>query len=203
MPETSRQTTEGKAIHPLMLRIAHWGNAVAMLVLIASGWQIYNAAPIAPFTFPAPMTLGGWLGGALLWHFAAMWLAMVSFIFYVIYGFASGRFSEKFSGFSFPLFFSDIRAALSGTLIHDKTGQYNAVQKLLYVGIIVIIALAILSGLAIWKPVQFQWLTAFFGGFQFARLVHFITMILICGFLLIHMVMAFLVPASLRAIISG
>jgi len=190
-------------LHPRVIRITHWVNATAMLVMIMSGWQIYNAAPIFPFLFPQSITIGGWLGGALLWHFAAMWVLMANFALYCVYGFISGRFRSKFWPIRRADLMTDLRSALTGRLVHEDLSTYNAIQKLLYAGVIGAIALAILSGFALWKPVQLQMLTNLFGGFQGARLVHFLAMAAITGFLLVHVAMALLVPKTLRAMTRG
>ena len=192
-----------KIIQPAWVRIAHWINAVAMILMIMSGWQIYNASPLFDFTFSSSITLGGWLGGALLWHFAAMWLLMVNGLVYVVLGFATGRFRKKLLPITAGGVISDTRAALTGRLSHDDLTRYNYVQKLLYAGIIVIGVLIVLSGLSIWKPVQFQYLTALFGGYDVARYVHFFCMAAICAFLVVHVALAVLVPKSLRAMIIG
>ena len=85
----------GQAIHPLYVRITHWINALAVLVMIGSGWQIYNASPLFPFLFPRSITIGGWLAGALMWHFAAMWVLVINGIVYVTLGIVTGRFRRK------------------------------------------------------------------------------------------------------------
>ncbi|GAC1622107.1 MAG: cytochrome b/b6 domain-containing protein [Bradyrhizobium sp.] len=195
--------TPGKAIQPAWVRIVHWINAVAMILMILSGWQIYNASPLFGFRFSHAITLGGWLGGALLWHFAAMWLLMVNGLVYLALGFASGRFRQKLLPITPGGVISDARAALTGQLSHDDLSRYNYVQKLLYAGIIVVGILIVLSGLSIWKPVQLQYLTALFGGYDVARYVHFICMAAICAFLIVHVALAMLVPKSLRAMIIG
>src|SRR5262245_524800 len=82
-------------IHPLWLRVTHWINAVAVVIMVGSGWEIYNASPLFPFTFPQGVTIGGWLAGALLWHFAAMWLLAVNGLVYLALGIATGRFRRK------------------------------------------------------------------------------------------------------------
>lgn len=190
-------------LHPRVIRITHWVNAIAMLIMIMSGWQIYNAAPIFPFLFPQSITIGGWLGGALLWHFAAMWVLMVNFALYCAYGVISGRFRSKLWPIRGAELIADLRSALAGRLVHEDLSTYNAVQRLLYAGVIGAIALAILTGFALWKPVQLQALTALFGGFQGARLVHFFAMAAITGFLLVHVAMALVVPKTLRAMTRG
>lgn len=206
--ETLGRTPDHRAafaapIHPLIVRIAHWINAVAMVVMIGSGWQIYNASPIFPFRFPGVLTLGGWLGGALQWHFAAMWVLAANGLVYLAYGALSGRFARKFLPISFGAVFQDVAAAFSGKLAHDDLAIYNSVQKLLYAGVIAAGVLAVASGLAIWKPVQFGMLAGLFGDFDTARVIHFIAMSSIVGFLVVHVVMSLLVPRSLLAMLRG
>jgi thiosulfate reductase cytochrome b subunit len=190
-------------IHPAWVRVTHWINALAMLVMIGSGWQIYDAAPLFGFTFPRQLALGNWLAGALLWHFAAMWLLMANGVVYLVLGILSGRFRRKL----FPVrpheVFGDLFAALRGKLAHDDLSVYNAVQKLLYLAIIVTGIAIVLSGLSIWKPVQFHALTSLFGGYNTARYVHFAAMTTIVAFLVVHVSLAVLVPKSLRAMIVG
>lgn len=197
-------TATTKVIQPAWVRTMHWINAVAIILMIMSGWQIYNASPLFSFLrFSHSITIGGWLGGALLWHFAAMWLLTVNGLAYVIMGFATGRFARKLLPISAGGVISDTKAALTGKLSHDDLTKYNQVQKLLYAGIIVVGVLVVLSGLSIWKPVQLQWLTALFGGYDAARYVHFFCMSAIVAFLVIHVALAVLVPKSLRAMLIG
>ncbi len=193
----------GRVIHPAWVRAMHWANAFAIIIMIMSGWQIYNASPLFNFTFPAAVTLGGWLGGGIMWHLAAMWLLMVNGLFYLITGFLTGRFRRKLTPISAGGVVDDAKAALTGKLSHDDISKYNNVQKLLYAGIMVVGVLVVLSGLSIWKPVQFQYLTAIFGGYDFARYVHFFMMAAIVAFLVIHIALSLLVPKSLRAMIIG
>jgi thiosulfate reductase cytochrome b subunit len=190
-------------IHPLWVRVTHWINAFAMLIMILSGWRIYNASPLFPFEFPEAITLGGWLAGALQWHFAAMWLLVANGVVYVVLGIATGRFRRKFLPVRPREVMADLRAALSGRLSHEDLSVYNSVQRLLYLGVLLAGVVVVLSGLAIWKPVQFQELTALFGGYEPARHVHFFAMAAIVAFLAVHIVMALLVPKSLRAMIVG
>jgi thiosulfate reductase cytochrome b subunit len=191
------------AVHPLHIRITHWLNALAVLIMIGSGWQIYNASPVFPFAFPNSVTLGGWLAGALLWHFAAMWLLVANGLVYVFLGLATGRFRRKLLPIRPAEVARDLKAALTGRLSHDDLARYNAVQKTLYIGILLTGVVIVASGLAIWKPVQLRELAAVFGGFEGARRVHFYAMAAIVLFLALHVVMAFLVPKSLRAMIRG
>jgi thiosulfate reductase cytochrome b subunit len=190
-------------IHPLWVRVQHWINAVAMIVMIMSGWQIYNASPLFDFVFPRSITLGGWLAGALLWHFAAMWVLAINGLIYLVLGILTGRFRSKLLPISATGVIDDTRAALAGRLSHGDLSKYNQVQKLLYAGVILAGIVVVLSGLSIWKPVQLQWLTAIFGGYDIARYVHFFAMAAIVGFLVVHVLLAVLVPKSLRAMIVG
>ncbi len=190
-------------IHPLWLRLLHWINAFAMVVMIGSGWQIYNASPLFDFSFSRSITIGGWLGGALQWHFAAMWLLAINGVLYLLLGVITGRFRDKLWPISVAGIGHDLRQALSFKLSHADLSRYNQVQKLLYTGVIIAGIIAVLSGMSLWKPVQWQTLTALFGGYDAARYVHFFAMTAICGFLVIHIVLALLVPRALRAIILG
>ena len=190
-------------IHPRWVRITHWINAVAMVVMIMSGWQIYNASPLFDFDFPRSITLGGWLAGALLWHFAAMWVLAINGLIYLALGFASGRFRRKLIPIRVGELFGTMREALTFRLSHDDLSRYNAVQKILYIVVILAGVIVVLSGLSIWKPVQLWWLTALFGGYDAARFVHFFAMATIVGFLVVHVLLALLVPKSLRAMITG
>jgi thiosulfate reductase cytochrome b subunit len=192
-----------KVIQPAWVRTAHWINAVAMILMIMSGWQIYNASPLFDFRFSHGITLGGWLGGALLWHFAAMWLLMVNGLVYLVTGLATGRFRKKLLPITAGGVVSDVKAALTFKLAHDDLTKYNSVQKLLYAGIIVVGVLIVLSGLSIWKPVQLHWLVMLFGDYAIARYVHFFCMAAIVAFLVVHVALALLVPKSLRAMIIG
>jgi thiosulfate reductase cytochrome b subunit len=202
-PSTVPDTAAAPVIHPGWVRVTHWINALAMLMMIGSGWQIYDASPLFGFEFPRQIALGNWLGGALLWHFAAMWLLVINGLVYVTLGVLTGRFRRKL----FPVYprevLRDLFAALRGRLSHDDLSVYNAVQKLLYLGILLTGVVIVSSGLSIWKPVQFQWLTSFYGGYDTARYVHFAAMTAIVAFLLVHGTLAVLVPKSLRAMIVG
>ncbi|MGC2717912.1 MAG: cytochrome b/b6 domain-containing protein [Pseudolabrys sp.] len=190
-------------IHPRWVRVCHWINALAILVMIGSGWQIYNASPLFGFTFPGSITLGGWLAGALLWHFAAMWVLVINGVIYVTLGILTGRFRRKLLPIRPSEVVADVKAALTFKLAHDDLSHYNAVQKLLYSGVILAGIVIVLSGLSIWKPVQFQELTALFGGYDTARYVHFFAMAAIVGFLIVHVALALIVPRSLRAMVTG
>ena len=194
----------GELIHPRWVRITHWINALAMFMMIGSGWQIYDASPLFAFlNFPPALALGGWLAGALLWHFAAMWLLVINGIVYVTFGFATGRFHRKLLPIWPRAVLDDFLAALRGRLSHEDLAVYNSVQRLLYAGVLLAGVVIVLSGLSIWKPVQFKYLTDFFGGYDTARYVHFFAMTAIVAFLTIHVALALIVPKSLRAIILG
>ena len=190
-------------IHPLIVRATHWLNALATVVMIMSGWAIHNAYPTLPFRFPEIVTLGSGLAGALQWHFAAMWLLAINGAVYLSYGALSGRFRRKLLPIHPSDIIRDVRAALTGQLAHDDLSVYNAAQRLLYASVIGAGILIVISGIAIWKPVQFRILTTLLGDFDAARLIHFASMTAIALFLAVHVVMALLVPSSLRAMILG
>jgi thiosulfate reductase cytochrome b subunit len=204
-PKAPPRPAPPRTIHPIWVRVTHWVNALAILVMVTSGWQIYNASPIFAFLrhIPVELTLGKWLAGALLWHFAAMWVLVLNGLVYIALGIATGRFRMKFFPLSVRAFIADVAAALRGKLSHEDLSVYNMVQKLLYLGVILLGVVVVLSGIAIWKPVQFQELTFLFGGYDFARIVHFAAMAGIVAFVLIHVAVAILVPKSLIAMIRG
>jgi len=190
-------------VHPLTVRVAHWVNALAVLMMVLSGWRIYNASPLFDFEFPKPITLGGWLAGALQWHFAAMWLLALNGAAYLAYGIASGHLRRKLLPLSPGAVLGDLASALRGRLAHDELAVYNAAQRAAYLGAIVLLTLLVLSGLAIWKPVQLHWLAVPFGDYEGARLVHFCAMAGIVLFVLVHVAMALLVPRTLVMMLTG
>jgi len=193
-----------RRLHPLPLRIMHWLNALATIIMIGSGWKIYNDEVLFGWLhFPQWITIGGGAEGALQWHFFAMWLLMLNGLFYLGYGIATGRFRRKLFPIRPKEFIANVRDALRFKLAHDDITRYNAVQRLLYVGIIAVIVVQVFSGLAVWKPIQFSELSALFNGFQGSRLVHFLGMSAIVGFLIIHVALALLVPKTIGAMITG
>lgn len=199
-----KSTDRYPRLHPLPVRIMHWVNAVAILIMIGSGWKIYNDEVIFGWLhFPDWMTIGGEAQGALQWHFFAMWVLALNGLCYLAYGIVSGRFRRKLLPIRLREILSNIADALRFRLSHDDITRYNAVQKLLYVGIIAVIVVQVLSGLAVWKPVQFSELASLFYDFQGSRLVHFIGMTAIVGFIVIHVALALLVPKTIGAMVNG
>jgi thiosulfate reductase cytochrome b subunit len=197
-------TPASGAIHPLWVRVTHWLNALAAIVMMLSGWRIYDASPVfAWFRFPTEITLGGWLGGALQWHFAAMWLLVFNGLIYLAMNLASGRFVRKFFPISPRAVWRDFIAALTGKLSHADLRVYNAVQRLAYLFVVVDLIVLVLSGLAIWKSVQFPLLRELMGGYDNARIVHFFAMSLMAAFIVVHLAMVALVPRSLVAMLRG
>jgi thiosulfate reductase cytochrome b subunit len=190
-------------INPLWMRVTHWLNAVAVIVMVLSGWRIYNASPIFAFRIPANLTMGSWLGGALQWHFAAMWLLVANGLVYLLLNFASGRFRKKLLPVSVGGFITDMKAALTGHLAHEDISKYNTVQKVAYLAIILDLVLLVVSGLAVWKSVQFPLLRELMGGFDNARVLHFYAMAFAVAFLVVHLVMVALVPRTLVAMLRG
>ena len=190
-------------IHPLVVRITHWVNVVAVLLMLTSGWQIYNASPLFPFVFPPALTLGGWLAGALQWHFAAMWLFALNGLVYLAYGIVSGHFRRKLLPLSPRAALRDVGAALRGRLAHDDLSVYNAAQRAAYGALIAALALLVASGLAIWKPVQLYWLASLMGDYEGARLLHFFAMAAVVLLVVVHVVMVILVPRTLPTMFTG
>ncbi|RKU02111.1 cytochrome B [Burkholderia sp. Nafp2/4-1b] len=206
VPATGRAAVmpPARKIHPLWVRVSHWLNALAAILMALSGWRIYDASPIyPPFVFPHGITLGGWLGGALQWHFAAMWLLVGNGLFYLTMSIATGRLARKMLPVTPASVWRDVRAALRGQLAHDDLSVYNAVQRAAYLVAIVDLIVLVLSGLTIWKSVQFPLLRELFGGYDNARVVHFWAMSLLVGFFVVHVAMALLVPRSLLAMLRG
>jgi len=186
-----------------------------VIILIGSGWRIYNQEPLFEFlSFPVWLTLGGdyagaervhndfGLAGALLWHFAAMWLLFFSVAVYTVYGFVSGHFRKKFTPIWPHQVLADIKDFLSGKLSHDL-GTRNAVQKLLYGFAVLSMILMLWSGLVLWKPVQFEELGFLLGEYEGARYVHFFGMAGIVGFIIVHLGLTLLVPKVLPPMITG
>jgi thiosulfate reductase cytochrome b subunit len=190
-------------IHPVWMRITHWLNAIAVLVMVASGWRIYNASPFFPFSIPSELTLGGWLGGALQWHFAAMWLLAANGLVYLMLNIASGRLFRKFFPLSVPAIMRDALAALRGQLSLADPRQYNNVQRFAYLFVMLDIVLLVLSGLVLWKSVQFGFLRDLLGGYEFSRRIHFFAMAALVVFVAVHLVMVALVPRTLLTMLSS
>lgn len=191
-------------MHPLIIRISHWTNAIAMIIMIGSGWKIYNDEVLFGFLhFPQPIVLGIWAQHALQWHFFGMWVLMANGLIYLTYGLASGRFRRMLWPIRPREVVAEMVAALTFRLKHADLTHYNAVQKLLYVGIILVVVVQVVSGLAIWKPVQFPFLVSLFYDFQGARLAHFLGMAAICLFMVVHVALALLVPRTILAMLTG
>ena len=191
-------------LHPWPVRITHWINALAMIVMIGSGWGIYDDSVIVNgLFFPHAVRIGGWAAESLLWHFAFMWVLALNGLFYLGYGLITGRLRHRM----FPIRPRDlvetIRETLRLHLAHEDLTVYNAVQKLLYLVVIAAGVMQVVTGVAIWKPVQFGWLADLFGGFQGARIAHFLGMAVIVGFVVVHVALAFLVPRTLVSMLTG
>ena len=192
-----------RPIHPAWLRATHWLNALAVLIMVTSGWRIYDASPLFDFEFPKAITLGGWLGGAIMWHFAAMWLLAANGLVYLLFNAGTGRLVRKFFPLSPRAIAADLGAALRGRLAHADPREYNAVQRAAYLFVIADAVLLVLSGLVLWKSVQFPLLRELLGGYETARRVHFFAMAALVAFVMLHLAMAALVPRTLLAMIRG
>jgi len=189
-----------RVAHPRAVRVMHWIGVYAMGCMIFSGWEIYNASPSLPFLFPHWAGLGGWLGGALAWHLSAMWLLLADGVAYLIYGFASGHFRRDLQPPSPAALAHDLGSALHFRLKH-RSGHYNAVQRLLYGGVVLAVILQTMTGLAIWKPVQFGWLAGVFGGYPVARGLHLAIMLGIVAFVVLHVTLVAIHPSTLKSMV--
>jgi thiosulfate reductase cytochrome b subunit len=159
-------TRHAARLHPLAIRIMHWLNAAAMLIMILSGWAIYNDEVIFGWLhFPNRMTLGDGPEGALQWHFLAMWVLAINGLAYLLYGLATGRFRRMLLPIRIREVIAEIRSALALRLSHDDLTRYNAVQRVLYISVILVGVVQVLSGLVVWKPVQFSEFAVLFGDF--------------------------------------
>ena len=190
-------------IHPLIVRVCHWVNVIAVLIMITSGWAIYNASPLFNWEFPYAITLGGWLAGALQWHFAGMWLFAINGLVYLVYGIASGHFRRKLLPITPAAIFHDIGQALRGKLAHENLAVYNAAQRAAYLALIFFLVLMIATGLVMWKPVQFYWYGQFMGDYEGARYLHFFSMAAIAFIVFVHVVMVVLVPRTFPTMFTG
>lgn len=202
-PSTQVQQTSTATVHPAWLRVTHWLNVLAVMIMVPSGWRIYNAAPFWPFELPSQLTLGGWLGGALQWHFAGMWLLGVNGLLYVSIHLCSGRFANRFLPLSPREVWADLVSALRGRLGHADPSRYNGVQRLAYLSVVLDLVVLVLSGLVLWKSVQFPLLREAMGGYEGARRVHFVAMGVLLAFVAVHLTMVALVPRTLIAMLRG
>ena len=193
-----------RQMHPLPLRIMHWINAVTIFIMIGSGWKIYDDDVIFPIlVFPDSLTIGRWAQHGLQWHFFGMWVFLCNGIAYLSYGIYTGRYRRMLLPIRLSDLIKTVTDSLHFKLAHDDETQYNAVQKLLYIGVMLCgIAIAI-SGLGLWKPIQFAPLVSLLGGFQTTRLIHFFCMTAIFGFVLVHVLLAILVPKTIVAMVGG
>ncbi len=195
--------TKPQIIHPGWLRAMHWINALAVVTLVMSGWRIYDATGFMGFQIPAALTLGGWLAGAIQWHFAAMWVLGINGLLYLALNIGTGRLVRKFFPLSPKALLADIRAALAGRLAHADPRRYNMVQRLAYLFVMLDSLLLVLSGLVLFKSVQFPLLRELLGGFEVARRVHFLAMAALVAFVLVHLTMVALVPRTLLHMVRG
>ncbi|MBA0036495.1 cytochrome b/b6 domain-containing protein [Pantoea sp. BIGb0393] len=190
-------------VHPAWLRLCHWVNAAVMVIMTLSGWRIYNASPLFSFYFPGEITLGGWLGGALQWHFAAMWIFAGNGVLYLTMNVVTGRFRKKFLPLSLRGLLHDASCALKGKLAHADLRHYNPIQRAAYLFVMLDCLLLVLSGLVLWKSVQFGVLRDLLGGYEAARYIHFYAMAALVGFVMVHLLMVALVPKTLLAMLRG
>lgn len=194
---------EHRPVHPLWLRTTHWLNAIAVVLMVGSGWRIYDAAPFFDFVIPPELTLGGWLAGAIQWHFAAMWLLLGNGVLYLTLNILSGRLRRRFFPLSPRAVLNDVWDALHGRLQHADLTRYNAAQRAAYLFAIADLIVLVLSGLVLWKSVQFPILRELLGGYESARRVHFLAMSALLVFVAVHLLMVALVPRTLLQMLRG
>lgn len=204
--------------HHWIVRVTHWVNALALLVMIGSGLRIFNAYPrfaVKGETFccypwegtpiPAWLTFGGWLGGARNWHFAMMWVLFLNGLVYLGFVYLHGEWRDLVPRRGdLRDTWEMIKFYLFARPDHPRQGKHNALQKGTYFVLPYLGAAAVASGVAIWKPVQLAWLTALFGGYAWARYWHFMIMMALVALSVVHVVMVFAVdPYSLRSMTTG
>ena len=177
--------------HPFIVRLTHWVNFIALAIMVTSGLRIYNASPLFDFRFPDALTLGGWLAGARQWHFFGMWLFFVNGAVWLVYNVISkhGRHTTLFRGADVGGVLPMIQYYLRIRKEHPPHKKYNVLQKLTYTTIPLAALGAILSGIAIYWPVQFSGVAWLFGGYDVARVLHFIFMATLVLFFFGHLLM--------------
>lgn len=204
--------------HHWIVRLTHWVNAIALTVMVGSGLRIFNAYPkfarrgetfcCYPFEgkrIPGVLTFGGWLGGARNWHFAMMWVLVANGLLYLGFVYMHGEWRDLVPRKGdIRDSWQMIRFYLARRKDHPRQGKHNALQKGSYFALPVLGIVSVLSGIAIWKPVQLAFLTNLFGGFVWARYWHFVSMTLIVILSVIHIFMVFAVdPYSIRSMVTG
>lgn len=191
-----------KHIRSGLLRITHWLNAFLIIAMMLSGWGVYNGAPSFDFRFPEMLTVGTNAMESSQWHFGFMWLLIIAMSIYLAFGIVTGHFRRHFSWRSEARLLQDIKQAFSFKLKYQP-GVYNAVQRIAYTVVVMLVVVLILSGIALWQPVQFQTLTLLMGDYEATRMVHFIATLLLVGFTILHLLMAFVSPKAIWAMITG
>lgn len=204
--------------HHWVVRVTHWVNAIALTIMIGSGLRIFNAYPAFarkgetfccyPFehmAIPSALTFGGWLAGARNWHFAMMWVLVVNGLVYLGFIYLHGEWRDLVPRRGFM---RDSREMLRFYLFlrrdHPVQGKHNALQRSTYFAMPIVGAMAVVSGIAIWKPVQLAWLSGLLGGYVWARYWHFVAMLLLVVLSVAHVFMVFAVdPYSMRSMITG
>lgn len=201
-----------------VIRLTHWVNVVAVIIMAGSGMRIFNAYPkfgrpgesfpLNPWEgtpIPAWLTFGGWLAGARHWHFAMMWILVANGLVYLTFLFLHGewrhivpRRGDARDAIEMMRFYLFVRRD------HPKQGKHNALQKGTYFAMSVLGIVLVLSGLAIWKPITLSFITALFVNYKWARFAHFVSMALLVLLAVVHVFMVFSVdPYSLRSMITG
>jgi thiosulfate reductase cytochrome b subunit len=166
------------------IKLTHAITIVSLVIMMGSGLQIYNANPVFGsrdgWTFPKMITIGGWLGGGRNWHFAAMWFFSINLFIYGLYIFITKRWEKRFASSA------DLKALQTATNVKRKNYAWH---RLVYTGIIPVLLLAIVSGIAMYKPAQLDWLSDLFINWQILRTVHFLTVPIVLVFMIVHAIL--------------
>ena len=207
-----------KPRHHIIVRVTHWVNVVAVTIMVGSGLRIFNAYPAFerrgdtfccyPFAhkaIPANLTFGGWLGGARHWHFAMMWVLAINGLVYLTFIYLHGEWRDLAPRRGDPRdIWEMVKFYVFVRKDHPRQGKHNALQRTAYFAMPILGALAVITGLAIWKPVELGWLTNAMGGYVWARYWHFLVMVALVVTAIGHVFMVFAVdPYSLRAMTTG
>ena len=191
-----------KHVRPGLLRMSHWLNAILILAMLLSGFGIYNGSPYFHFQFPEFLIIGSTVVESAQWHLALMWIFVTASLAYLIFGIFSGHFRRHFIWASRARLYADIKKALTFKLKYQPH-SYNAIQRIAYSVVCILIVVLVLSGLALWQPVQFQVLTLLMGDYENTRTIHFVATSLLVSFMLIHLSMALAFPRAIWAMITG
>jgi thiosulfate reductase cytochrome b subunit len=218
MAAQAGETRSGRPPQPFVIRVAHWAAIPLLVIMAGSGLQIFTAYPMLgpsgdlygwyPWQgVPPPRWLrfGNWLAGARHWHFAVAWFLVANGAMYLLYMGVRGEWRRRL--------FNPRRDTANALLMiayylrirrtPPPVDFYNGLQRLAYTSAIALGLVEVLSGLAIYKPVQFSWLAALFGGYDGARAAHLLGLVGLAMFAVVHIILVSLHPRALVDMITG